>query len=93
MGLALCIRGTQGKGTLGMYPSLRVPTLVVDNFAIKIMSEDIPNHIINTLKKYYTITVDREATKYIGLTINWDYEDSKVNMYMLGYLSRAMMLF
>ncbi len=25
--LALCIRGTLGKGTLCMYPSLRVPTM------------------------------------------------------------------
>ena len=43
-------------------------TLVVDNFAIKIMSENNVNHI-NVLKKNYTIIVDREATKYIGLTI------------------------
>ena len=44
-------------------------TLVVDDFAILIMSEDNANHRINILKKDYTITVDREATKYIGLTI------------------------
>jgi hypothetical protein len=44
-------------------------TLVFDNFAIKTMSEDNANHIINTLQKHYIITVDREATKYIGLTI------------------------
>ena len=47
-------------------------TLVVDDFAILIMSEDNANHRINILKKDYTITVDREATKYIGLTIEWD---------------------
>jgi hypothetical protein len=68
-------------------------TLVVDNFAIKIMSEDNANHIINALKKHYTITVDREATKYIGLTIKWDYENSKVHIYMLGYLTKAMTCF
>jgi hypothetical protein len=64
--------------------------LVVDDFAIKIMSEDDANHIINALKKHYTITVDREATKSIGLTIELDYENSKVHMDMLGYLSKGM---
>jgi hypothetical protein len=29
VGLALCIRGTCGKGTLRMYPPLRVPTVSV----------------------------------------------------------------
>jgi hypothetical protein len=38
-------------------------TLVVDDFTIKIMSEDDANHLMNILKKDYTTTVDREATK------------------------------
>ncbi len=33
-------------------------TLVVDDFAIRIMSENDADHIINALKKYYTITVE-----------------------------------
>ncbi len=65
-------------------------TLVVDDFAIKIMSENDTNHIINVLKKYYTITVDKEAAKYIGLTIAWNYENRKVHMFMPGYLAKAM---
>ncbi len=46
-------------------------TLVMDDFAIKIMSENEVDHIINALKKYYTIMVDKDAAKYIGLTIKW----------------------
>jgi hypothetical protein len=61
-------------------------TLVVNDFAIKIMSEDDANHLINILKKDCTITVDREAMKYIGLTIEWDYNYGKVHMHMPGYL-------
>ncbi len=60
-------------------------TLVVDDFEIKIMSKNDADHLINVLKKDYTITVDRKATKYIGLTIEWDYENGKVHMYMPGY--------
>jgi hypothetical protein len=40
-------------------------TLVVDNFAIKIMGENNAEHLIKALRKYYQITVDKEATKYI----------------------------
>ncbi len=35
------------------------------DFAIKIMSENGADHIINVLKKYYTIMVDKDAAKYI----------------------------
>jgi hypothetical protein len=46
-------------------------TIVMDDFAIKIMSENEVDHITNALKKYYTIMVDKDAAKYIGLTIKW----------------------
>jgi hypothetical protein len=68
-------------------------TLVVDDFAIKVMSDDDTNHLINVLKANYTITVDEEATKYIGLTIKWDYDNGKVHIHMPGYLEKAMTKF
>ncbi len=68
-------------------------TLVVDNFAIKIMSELNADHLIKALRKYYQITVDKEATKYIGLTIEWDYANGKVHTHMPGYLPKAMTRF
>ena len=68
-------------------------TLVVDDFAIKVMSAEDKKHIIDVLRKDYIITVDREATKYIGLTIYWDYVGGKVHIHMPGYLDKAMMRF
>jgi hypothetical protein len=68
-------------------------TLVVDDFAIKVMSAEDEDHLINVLRKDYIITVDREATKYIGLTIEWDYDDGKVHIHMPGYLDKAMTRF
>jgi hypothetical protein len=41
-------------------------TLIVDDFSIKIMSENNADHIFNALKKYYNIMVDKDAEKYIG---------------------------
>jgi hypothetical protein len=39
------------------------------------------------------ITADREATKYIGLTIEWDYKNGKAHTYMPGYLGKAVTRF
>ncbi len=57
------------------------------------MSENNVDHIINALKKYYTITVDKDAAKYMKLTIEWDYENGKVHMSMPGYLAKEMIRF
>jgi hypothetical protein len=32
-------------------------------------------HLIDALKQDYTITIDWDATKYIGLTLEWDYKN------------------
>jgi hypothetical protein len=39
------------------------------------------------------MTVDREATKYIGLTIKWDYMNQKAHIHMPGYLQKALIRF
>ncbi len=35
------------------------------------------------------MTVDEEATKYIGLTIEWEYKKQKAHIHMPGYLQKA----
>jgi hypothetical protein len=44
--------------------------LVVNNFAIKFTEMEDAKHLIEALKKDYTITINWEATKCIRLTIN-----------------------
>jgi hypothetical protein len=83
----------QSKIILGLWMHEARPTtftLVVDDFAINIMSKNDADHFINVLKKNDTTTVDRQATKYIDLIIEWDYENGKVHMNMPGYLEKAM---
>jgi hypothetical protein len=67
--------------------------LVVDDFAIQYINEADATHLIEALKREYTITVDKEATKYTGLTIEWDCKNGKVHAYMPGYLRKAMICF
>jgi hypothetical protein len=68
-------------------------TLVVDNFTIIFTRKADVTHLVEALKRDYTITVDWEATKYIGLTIEWDYKNGKVHAYVPGYLKKAMIQF
>ena len=49
-------------------------TLVVDDFGVKYTREQDVHHLIGTLKKNYEITDDWKGEKYIGITLDWDYE-------------------
>ncbi len=63
-------------------------TLVVDNFAIKYTSKEDAQHLIDALKQDYTITINWDATKYIGL---WDYKNQKVYAHMPGYIQKVLL--
>ncbi len=68
-------------------------TLCVDDFAIKFTNIADATHLIEALKKDYTITIDWDATKYIGLTIKGDYDGGKVHMHMPGYIEKTLKRF
>ena len=67
--------------------------LVVDDFAVKYVNREDADHLIATIRKYYPMTVDEDATKYIGLTIQWDYTNQKAHIHMPGYLDKAFVRF
>ncbi len=68
-------------------------TLVVNNFAIKFTNMEDAQHLIEALKKDYTITINWGATIYIGLTIDWDYDKGQVHVHMPGYLDKVFLKF
>ncbi len=69
-------------------------TLVVDDFAVKYIKNDQDaEHLISTLKQDCNITIDQEATKYICLTIELDFDNNQVDMHMLGYFGQSPHLF
>ncbi len=39
-------------------------TLVANGFAVKYVNDEDAEHLINAIKKYYPMKVDKEATKY-----------------------------
>ena len=84
---------TQSKIIHGLWKHSSRPTtftLVVDDFGVKYISMEDANHLINVLQKYYQITIDWTGSKYIGLTLDWDYGQRQVHLSMPGYIQKAL---
>ena len=64
--------------------------LCVDDFGVKYFSEDDANHLINTLKKYYPISLDRAGKNYCGLTLHWNYQEGYVDVDMPDYVTKKL---
>ena len=63
--------------------------LCINDFAVKYTRQEDTDNLISAIRKYYPMTVDMDATKYIGLTIKWDYENRRAHIHMPGYLQKA----
>jgi hypothetical protein len=68
-------------------------TLVVDDFGVKYVGKENADHLISVLQEHYAIDIDWEGTRYIGLTLDWDYDQRKVHLSMPGYISKALSRF
>ncbi len=60
---------------------------------LKFTKMEDAKHLIGALEKDNKITIDWGATKYIGLTIDWDYNKGQVHVHMPGYLDKAFLKF
>jgi hypothetical protein len=65
-------------------------SLVVDDFGIKFIGKDHAQHLIVALSSFYELTVDWDATKYCGITLEWDYVNRTVNLSMPNYVADAL---
>jgi hypothetical protein len=51
-------------------------TLVVDDFLVKFQNQTAAEHLIETLRKLYEITIDTAPTqKYIGITLEYNRDE------------------
>ena len=48
------------------------------------------DHLIASLEEVYTMTLDMEGKKYIGLDLDWDYIARTVTLSMDGYVIEAL---
>ena len=65
-------------------------SLVVDNFGIKYFGKESAYHLIKTLKKLYTVSINWDKSLYCGLTIAWDCTNRTYDISMPQYLQDAL---
>jgi Reverse transcriptase (RNA-dependent DNA polymerase) len=67
--------------------------LVVDDFFVQYTNPADLDHLQATLRQHYTITVDMAASKFCGMTLDWNYEEGHVTISMPGYIEKALQRF
>jgi hypothetical protein len=65
-------------------------SLVVDDFGVKYVRREHAEHLMTCIKKKYNISSDWNGTAYCCLTLDWDYKNHTVVLYMLGYIKAAL---
>ena len=68
-------------------------SLVVDDFGVKYVGKQHAEHLMQALQEEYTIKWEWEGKRYIGLTIDWDYEKKEVHISMPNYIKEALTRF
>ena len=64
-------------------------SLVVDDFGVKYVGKQHVEHSVHCLKKHYAkVSEDWEGKLYCGITLEWYYNQSWVDISMPGYIKR-----
>jgi hypothetical protein len=66
-------------------------TLAVDDFGIKYFTRADADHLFAAIASKYALTIDWTGTKYLGFTIDWNYEAGHVDLSMPEYVPRALL--
>jgi hypothetical protein len=86
----------QSKLVLGLWRHDTRPiqfTLVVDDFGVKYVGKEHALHLEHVLEEHYQLTCDWVGRRYIGITLDWDYQRWRVHLSMPGYVRRTLKLF
>ena len=77
----------QSKITPGFWKHETRPiafSLVVDDFGVRYVGEEHAQHLLSVIQQYYKCTADWEGTRYLGMTLEWDYDKHEVHLSMPG---------
>ena len=64
-------------------------TLVVDDYGVKYVGKEHAEHLISVINQNYVTSVDWTGSRYIGLTLDWDYVQRMVHLSMPEYCENA----
>jgi hypothetical protein len=67
--------------------------LVVDDFGVKYKAISGRDHLLDTLRLLYKITVDEQGTQYLGMTIHHDKAAQTISISMPGYIEKLLKRF
>jgi hypothetical protein len=65
-------------------------TLCVNNFGIKYVGREHAKHLTTILNEHYKCLQDWDGQHYLGMNIDWDYNDKKVPASKLEYVPEAL---
>ena len=65
-------------------------TLVVDDFGIKFKGDEHSTHLKKTLEQWYGVTVDWTGSKYVGISLRWDYKQRTLETSVPGFVNKAL---
>ena len=65
-------------------------SLVVDDFAILWTKQKSIDHFITTLRQLYSVKINWEGTKYIGMNIDINRKERHVTLSMAGYIDKLL---
>ena len=68
-------------------------TLVVDDFGVKYAGGGHALHLKQTLEENYKVTTEWDRTRYIRITLDWDYRQRQVHMSLPGYTNKSLKKF
>ena len=68
-------------------------TLCVDDFGVKYVGQEHADHLMAVLQKHYTISTDVKGQRYLGIDLDWDYDNRTVHLSMLSYVPQALKRF
>ena len=68
-------------------------TLVVDDFLIKSGDRAAVEHLFAAIREEYRLEVDWSASKYIGMTIEYNRKERWLQLSMSGYVEAALVRF
>jgi hypothetical protein len=68
-------------------------TLVVNDFGVKYVGKEHALHLKSVLESYYPLSTDWTGNRYIGIHLDWDYNNRKVHLSMPGYKAKALKQF
>lgn len=82
--------------TPGLWRHLTRPvqfSLVVDDFGVKYVGRKHAQHLIDKLKKWYNLAEDWKGDLYCGIRLDWNYDDSYVDISMPKYVAKILQRF